>query len=277
MAYQDIPENPQFNNQIRKIETTDLVHADIMNEILSKMLESDVFLKAFAEGLAAKVQEHAEKKEIHVTATDKTAWNETYQQSTGYTDQKIAELINGAPETLDTLKEIADAMAENNTVVEALDTAIGKKADAAEFETLQKKYYSMVGNNDISSIGDGTLTGAVSSLNTDMNAKIKNLLIGYRLNAGDTAYVLGNYGYYRCGIALVFAASTILTETTMLLIDTAQDATDAGGTIKIIESSINYINTKTGCNEYYLWGGKLCIYNLQSDHEYLTVRFIPFF
>lgn len=169
MAYQDIPENPQFNNQIRKIETTDLVHADIMNEILSKMLESDVFLKAFAEGLAAKVQEHAEKKEIHVTATDKTAWNETYQQSTGYTDQKIAELINGAPETLDTLKEIADAMAENNTVVEALDTAIGKKADAAEFETLQKKYYSMVGNNDISSIGDGTLTGAVSSLNTDTN------------------------------------------------------------------------------------------------------------
>ncbi len=168
MAYQEIPESPQFNSQIRKIETTDLVHADIMNELISKLLENDVFLKAFAEGLAAKVLEHTEKKEIHVTATDKTAWNETYQQSTGYTDQKIAELINGAPETLDTLKEIADAMAENNTVVEALDTAIGKKADAAEFETLQKKYYSMVGNNDISSIGDGTLTGAVSSLNTDM-------------------------------------------------------------------------------------------------------------
>ncbi len=167
MDYQDIPESPQFNSQIRKIETMDLAHADIMNEFISKLLENDVFLKAFAEGLAAKVLEHTEKKEIHVTATDKTAWNETYQQSTGYTDQKIAELINGAPETLDTLKEIADAMAENNTVVEALDTAIGKKADAAEFETLQKKYYSMVGNNDISSIGDGTLTGAVSSLNTD--------------------------------------------------------------------------------------------------------------
>lgn len=183
MAYQDIPENPQFNSQIRKIETTDLVHADIMNEILSKMLESDVFLKAFAEGLAAKIQEHADKKEIHVTAADKTAWNETYQQSTGYTDQKIAELINGAPETLDTLKEIADAMAENNTVVEALDTAIGQKADAAEFETLQKKYYSMVGNNDISSIGDGTLTGAVSSLNTDTKLAVQsvNAIKGLRL------------------------------------------------------------------------------------------------
>lgn len=277
MAYQDIPEKPQFNRQIRKIETTDLVHADIMNEILSKMLESDVFLKAFAEGLAAKIQEHAEKKEIHVTAADKTAWNETYQQSTGYTDQKIAELINGAPETLDTLKEIADAMAENNTVVEALDTAIGKKADAAEFETLQKKYYSMVGNNDISSIGDGTLTGAVSSLNTDMNTRFKTLLLNYTLQADGTAWLLGNYGYYRCGIALVFAASSITVETTVLLISTSSDAVDAGGTLKIVESNMNYNNTKTGCNDYYLWGGQLHIHNLQAVHEYLTVRFIPFF
>lgn len=189
MDYQDIPESPQFNSQIRKIETMDLVHADIMNEFISKLLENDVFLKAFAEGLAAKVLEHTEKKEIHVTATDKTAWNETYQQSTGYTDQKIAELINGAPETLDTLKEIADAMAENNTVVEALDTAIGKKADAAEFETLQKKYYGMVGNNDISSIGDGTLTGAVSSLNTESQniPALNGLNIKMKVCAG-TAY-----------------------------------------------------------------------------------------
>lgn len=274
MAYQDIPENPQFNRQIRKIETTDLVHADIMNEILSQMLESDVFLKAFAEGLAAKIQEHADKKEIHVTAADKTAWNETYQQSTGYTDQKIAELINGAPETLDTLKEIADAMAENNTVVEALDTAIGKKADAAEFETLQKKYYGMVGNNDISSIGDGTLTGAVSSLNTE--TRIKTLVLNYTLQADGNTWLLGNFGYYRCGMVLIFAASSITVETTVLLISTSSDAVDAGGTLKIVASNMNYNNTKTVCNDYYLWSGQLCIHNLQSVHEYLTVRFIQF-
>jgi len=45
-----------------------------------------------------------------------------------YTDTKVADLINGAPTTLDTLKEIADAMAENADVVEALDDAIGTKA-----------------------------------------------------------------------------------------------------------------------------------------------------
>ena len=62
---------------------------------------------------------------------------EYYENATAYTDLKIANLINGAPETLDTLKEIADAMAENKTVVEALDEAVGKKANQAELETHQ--------------------------------------------------------------------------------------------------------------------------------------------
>ena len=52
-----------------------------------------------------------------------------------YTDSEIAGLINGAPTTLDTLKEIADAMAENQTVVEALNTAIGSKADKTDIPT----------------------------------------------------------------------------------------------------------------------------------------------
>ncbi|MCM1258411.1 MAG: hypothetical protein NC307_11235, partial [Roseburia sp.] len=177
MAYQEIPENPQFCNEVRKIETTDLVHADIMNEFISKLLENDVFLKRFADNLAAMLQSHMDKKEVHVTAADKKAWDETYQQSTGYTDQKIAGLINGAPETLDTLKEIADAMTENNNVVEALNAAIGQKADAAEFETLQKKYYSTIGATDISSIGDGTVTGALRELNTETKAISKPCMI----------------------------------------------------------------------------------------------------
>lgn len=56
-----------------------------------------------------------------------------YQQAAGYTDLQIANLINGAPQTLDTLKEIADAMAESQDVVDALQQAIGDKADEADF------------------------------------------------------------------------------------------------------------------------------------------------
>lgn len=50
-------------------------------------------------------------------------------ESQQYTNTKISQLINSAPTTLDTLGEIAAAMVENATVVEALDAAIGSKAD----------------------------------------------------------------------------------------------------------------------------------------------------
>ena len=46
-----------------------------------------------------------------------------------YTDTSIANLINGAPTTLDTLSEIATAMSENEDVVAALESAIGTKAN----------------------------------------------------------------------------------------------------------------------------------------------------
>lgn len=69
-------------------------------------------------------------------AAEQRVVDTVYQQSTGYTDQKIAELINGAPSTLDTLGEIADAMQDNADVVEALNAAIGTKANQAEMESL---------------------------------------------------------------------------------------------------------------------------------------------
>ena len=57
------------------------------------------------------------------------------EEAKAYTDSEIADLINGAPITRDTLKEISDAMDENQTVVEALDAAIGTKANKTDIPT----------------------------------------------------------------------------------------------------------------------------------------------
>lgn len=70
-----------------------------------------------------------------VTDAEKQAWDALYAQLVAYTDGKIADLIGGAPATLDTLKEIADAVAENKGVDQALNEAIGKKASQAELDT----------------------------------------------------------------------------------------------------------------------------------------------
>lgn len=46
-----------------------------------------------------------------------------------YTDTKISDLVGGAPATLDTLKEISDALTESREVVEAINQAITNKLD----------------------------------------------------------------------------------------------------------------------------------------------------
>lgn len=69
-----------------------------------------------------------------VSTAQQKAIDGAYANSNKYTDQKIADLINGAPETMDTLKEVADAIEKNKSVVEALDKSIGTKANQNELD-----------------------------------------------------------------------------------------------------------------------------------------------
>lgn len=69
------------------------------------------------------------------TSTTTAATANSVKRVRDYTDQKIASLIDGAPETLDTLKEVADAIHENEDVVDALNSAIGTKANQSALNT----------------------------------------------------------------------------------------------------------------------------------------------
>lgn len=62
--------------------------------------------------------------------------NSTRIATTAYVKTLISNLINGAPETLDTLKEIADALGENDDAVQALNAAIANKANKSEIPTV---------------------------------------------------------------------------------------------------------------------------------------------
>lgn len=56
--------------------------------------------------------------------------SETYSKEE--VDTLIANLVNSAPGTLDTLGELATALQQNQTVVQALDAAITNKLDASK-------------------------------------------------------------------------------------------------------------------------------------------------
>lgn len=79
--------------------------------------------------------ENTADKDKPVSTAQQKAIDDAYANSNKYTDQKIADLINGAPETLDTLKEVADAISESKSVEEALNNAIGTKANQSELDT----------------------------------------------------------------------------------------------------------------------------------------------
>ena len=56
----------------------------------------------------------------------------------------ISELIGGAPETYDTLKEIADYIASHEDVVTALNAAIGNKVDKEDNKGLSAEDFTTV-------------------------------------------------------------------------------------------------------------------------------------
>lgn len=96
-----------------------------------------------------------------VSTPQQEALDAYYRQSTGYTDRQIADLINGAPSTLDTLGEIADAMSEHQDVVAALNAAVGTKANQTEMTSLLGTKLDKTGdsqNNKISFSSSDTLT-----------------------------------------------------------------------------------------------------------------------
>ena len=85
---------------------------------------------------ATKATQDASGNVITSTYETKTAASSKLSEAKTYTDTAISNLINSAPTTLDTLGEIATAMAENADVVEALEDAIGTKSSSTHTHTI---------------------------------------------------------------------------------------------------------------------------------------------
>lgn len=104
----------------------------------------------------------------------------------GYTDQKIAELINGAPETLDTLKEIADALGNDENLATTLTNLIATKLDETTFtqHKTDPAGHSLV----VADSGQGTGDGHAGFMSAEQARKLAGI------DEGAVAYVhdIGN-------------------------------------------------------------------------------------
>lgn len=89
--------------------------------------------------------------------------------------EEIAKLINGAPETLDTLKELADALAESDETVQGLIELLGNKVDKVPGMGLSEKDFTQtLYDRVMSSLSE---TDVDTSLNTNSNNPIANSVV----------------------------------------------------------------------------------------------------
>lgn len=75
----------------------------------------------------------------------------------------ISEVIGGAPETYDTLREIADYIASHDDVVTTLNAAIGNKADRTTVEAIQATVNAL-----------GSLASKSTVSETDLDKELKD-------------------------------------------------------------------------------------------------------
>ena len=121
---------------------------------------------------ATKATQDGNGKVISSTYETKTDAESKLATAKQYTDTAISNLINSAPSTLDTLGEIATAMQTNGNVVEALDAAVGTKANASDLtsHTLNKSNphgvtKSQVGLGNVENKSSATIRGEITKSN----------------------------------------------------------------------------------------------------------------
>lgn len=108
----------------------------------------------------------------------------------------ISELVNGAPGTADTLKELSDLIGSNDDAIGLLNSAVGNKADKSTVTTLQ---------NTVSAIQDtvaglGSLATKSSVSYNDLDTSLKNKI--------DTV-TSGNHSHSNKGVLDNISSTTV--------------------------------------------------------------------
>lgn len=107
----------------------------------------------------------SELQELLNNKADAADLTDILTQANQYTDNKVANLVGQAPEALDTVYELAEAMATNQDAVDVLNEAIGKKVDKVTGKGLSTNDYTTAEKDKLAGIAQGatanigTITG----------------------------------------------------------------------------------------------------------------------
>lgn len=107
-------------------------------------------LKEYVDGKAAEQKEYADTTAAEQKEYTNTKAKEAISESKTYTDEKITNLIDGAPENLDTLKEISEALKEHGDIITSLrEVYDGHEASIGTYEQFVAAFNAQVGEDSI--------------------------------------------------------------------------------------------------------------------------------
>ena len=191
----EIPEVAEFTEEIEKLETSTPGHAKFFNAIYEKIFHNTLFLRAKTAVLESEI---AKSIAIALGRNQALVFNTYDDMAAWFSDaanaENVAGLANGTNLYI-IAKDVPDYWwSSMHQKYYELET---QKVDLT-------KYDNIIGNTDISDIGDGTLTGGVKALNNNLDevsSNIENLggftpvidsagkITGYKTEAGaDTVF-----------------------------------------------------------------------------------------
>lgn len=142
MANITIKNPAEYDNKVRKLETTDKAHADIFNGIFEKLVNNQEFLKLITD----EAIKHMETSEIHVTTENKRYWDDKAETSTATQSE------NGLMSNIDKTKldHIADKAEVNQNAISSVSA--GGSVIEANSKTAQIAILS--GSDNVTITGD---------------------------------------------------------------------------------------------------------------------------
>lgn len=119
--------------------------------------------------------------------------NTTQIATTAFVQTEIGNLINGAPETANTLKELSDLIEEHQDVTDALNEAIGKKANASDLTShtgnttahitaTERTNWNNASTNSHTHSNKAVLDATTASYTTALNTKLSGIATGAEVN-----------------------------------------------------------------------------------------------
>lgn len=140
-------------------------------------------------------EQHMADTTKHITSSERSNWNA--KATTQYVIDKITELVNSAPSTLNTLNELAEALGNDPNYATTITNLLAEKFDKSNVDTntslgvsntkvpSQKAVKTFI-DNQLSSAGYGDMMKATYDSNNDGKIDIANFAETSAIKTGNT-------------------------------------------------------------------------------------------